>query len=140
MTSADDLLISSALKQSMAPEGQTIPMRNQDGSESHVPVETAQFYALDQLVSELKQVVLRLDAIHHHLLMREHPSSKGRQTCAVCLAQADLARALREQAEAGELEATDHSVDAEVEPEDLVDLGTVELPLETEEDGSTDPE
>lgn len=51
-----------------------------------VSIERGNFFMLQQVAAQLQQVNIRLEALHQHVRVKEHPRSMGRQTCPVCVA------------------------------------------------------
>jgi hypothetical protein len=76
---------------------QTIKVGDKD-----VPVSVATFYAMDQMLGLMRELVIRTQAVHHHLAAREHPKSRTQQTCMVCMAQQEMMKAAAEAAEEGQ--------------------------------------
>ena len=77
--------------------GLMVNVQNPDGTTSPVPVEVAQFLALDQLLQTQQQILLRLDALHHH---QKWGGSSGRQSCLLCQQQQRVAKEMDARAQA----------------------------------------
>ena len=55
-----------------------------NGSMQEVPAEVGNFFMLQQITFQLQQVNIRLESLHQHVRIKEHPRSMGRRTCPVC--------------------------------------------------------
>jgi len=88
-----------------------VPIVNAQGQQEVVPASIGTYHAVSQLAQMIAGLGVRLDAIHHHLASREHPSK--RQNCMLCVAQAEQAKAIAEQ-ESREINHKDGHRDAMV--------------------------
>jgi len=64
-----------------------------NGTMQEVPAEVGNFFMLQQITFQLQQVNIRLESLHQHIRVKEHPKSHGRQTCPVCISMDQAAPA-----------------------------------------------
>lgn len=58
-----------------------------DGRRDTVPVSLATYLMMGNLVQGLREVAMRLDALHAHAAGGAHPNSKAAKACVICTAQ-----------------------------------------------------
>jgi hypothetical protein len=56
-----------------------------NNSMQQVTVDEGNFFMLQQVAFQLQQVNIRLEALHQHVRVKEHPRSAGRSTCPMCI-------------------------------------------------------
>ena len=93
------MLIKSALQQPQGGEP-GVEVVEPDGSRAVVPVSVGTLRVLQTVAAQLEQLVLRMDAIHHHLANPEKKARDNREACVVCTAQKQMIEnAMRQAAE-----------------------------------------
>jgi len=58
-----------------------------DGRRDTVPVSLATYLMMGNLVQSLREIAMRLDALHAHAAGGSHPNSKAAKACVICTAQ-----------------------------------------------------
>jgi hypothetical protein len=90
MARPEDLLIKSALQQQPTGPFVEVPGFGQ------VPAEVGVFLAVNNLAQVVQQLIMHIDAVHHHLAAKEHPKSASRRFCGLCQAQSEMAAKIKE--------------------------------------------
>ena len=63
-----------------------------NNSLQRVTVDEGNFFLLQQIAFQIQQVNVRLEALHQHVRVKEHPRSAGRSTCPMCISMDQMVK------------------------------------------------